>query len=284
MLAEGGWRRGRVEEGGAGRGGQGTSLPGGERCATVGRMSFSPPEPVVEPAASPQARALARSLAERRAASAERLASFVAATRDLAAETGSSSFTVQQVVARSGQSLKSFYRLFAGKDDLLLALLEEDVALGGVILDELVQLHDDPGDRIRAWVDGVFELLAAGEQGYVGVLVREHDRLAESHPDQLAAALAPLLAPLVAALADAMAAGRVRSGDPDRDAGTVLDVVLAQIHRLVPPLAPIDDAAERAARVAETARYAREFCWAGLVAPAPDDGPPGGDGPPATGR
>lgn len=241
-------------------------------------MTFSPPEPAAEPAASPQARALARSLAERRAASAERLASFVAATRDLAAETGSSSFTVQQVVARSGQSLKSFYRLFAGKDDLLLALLEEDVALGGVILAELVGRHDEPGDRVQAWVDGVFDLLAAGEQGYVGVLVREHDRLAETHPDELEAALAPLVDPLVVALDDAMAAGRVRPGDPVRDARTVLDVVLAQIHRLVPMLALVDDPAERADRVAETARYARDFCWGGLAAP-PDDGPPSGGGP-----
>ena len=236
-------------------------------------MPFSTPAAATDPAASPQARALARSLADRRAASVQRLASFVAATRDLATETGSSAFTVQQVVARSGQSLKSFYRLFAGKDELLLALLEEDIGLGGVLLAERVGRHDDPGDRVRAWVDGVFALLVAGEQGYVGVLVREHDRLAEAHPEAMDAALAPLLDPLVSALADGVAAGRVRSGDPRRDARTVLDLVLAQIRQLVPVLGSPD----RATRVAETAAYARAFCWGGLAAaPAPDRPPPEG--------
>ena len=34
-------------------------------------------------------------------------------------------FTVQDVVERSGQSLRSFYQYFAGKHELLLALFEE---------------------------------------------------------------------------------------------------------------------------------------------------------------
>ena len=36
-------------------------------------------------------------------------------------------FTVQEVVERSGQSLRSFYQYFGGKQELLLALFEESV-------------------------------------------------------------------------------------------------------------------------------------------------------------
>lgn len=244
-------------------------------------------------ATSWQERALARSLADQRSRSVARLASFVAAARELAAETGSSAFTVQQVVERSGQSLKSFYRHFAGKDDLLLALVEEDIAVGALFLTELVDHHQRPERRVQAWVEGVFDLLAAGEQGYVAVLVREHRRLSEAHPDQMDAALAPFLDLLARDLAAAAATGTIRPGDPARDARTVFDLVLTQIHQLVltspmptgahpaaagraprggrpaAVVAPVVDA-DHAARVAERAAYTWAFCWGGLAAPASD--------------
>src|SRR4029077_5340458 len=128
------------------------SLPAGERA----------PEPAAEVPAW-QLRALARSLGAARARSVARLAEFVQAARELTAETASSTFTVQQVVERAGQSLKSFYRLFAGKDDLLLALIEEDCAVGALFLTELVDRHELPHEQVRAWIEGIFELMAAGE-------------------------------------------------------------------------------------------------------------------------
>ncbi|HEV3452605.1 MAG TPA: helix-turn-helix domain-containing protein, partial [Acidimicrobiia bacterium] len=78
-------------------------------------------------------RALARSLEPARARSADRLERLVVAARDLANETGSASFTVAQVAARAGVSLKVVYRYFASKDDLLVALLEEDSRIGAAL-------------------------------------------------------------------------------------------------------------------------------------------------------
>ncbi|MEZ5206883.1 MAG: TetR family transcriptional regulator [Acidimicrobiales bacterium] len=161
------------------------------------------------------------------------MSSFVAAARRLATETGSSAFTVQQVVAASGQSLKSFYRYFEGKDDLLLALLEEDCAVGALFLGEMVGRRRTPQTRARAWVLGIFELMAAGEHGYVSVLVREHRRLAEERPAELELALRPFIELLAGDLADGMAAGQVRAGDPWRDARMILHLVLGAIHDLV---------------------------------------------------
>src|SRR5262245_10925090 len=91
-----------------------------------------------------QVRALDRSMSDVRARSVARLSSFVQAARELAVETGSSAFTVQQVVARSGQSLKSFYRYFDGKDALLLALMEEDCSVGAIFLAEMIGGHERP--------------------------------------------------------------------------------------------------------------------------------------------
>ncbi|WP_334141572.1 TetR/AcrR family transcriptional regulator [Rhabdothermincola sp.] len=206
-----------------------------------------------------QARALDRSLSEARARSVERLSRFVAAARSLATESASAAFTVQQVVERSGQSLKSFYRLFDGKDDLLLALLEEDCAVGALFLAEMVEAHDDPVERVRAWVTGLFELMAAGDEGYVGVLVREYGRLSEERPDQMEQAVAPFLDLLVDLLERAQDSGAARAQDTRRDATLVFTLVLRCIHELALGRDPRPPS--------EVAEHVWSFCWHGMSEP-----------------
>src|SRR3981189_3000999 len=91
-----------------------------------------------------QRRALDRSMAGVRARSVERLSLFVHAARELAIETESSAFTVQQVVVRSRQSLKSFYRYFDGKDALLIALIEQDCSVGAQVLERMLSAEKTP--------------------------------------------------------------------------------------------------------------------------------------------
>jgi AcrR family transcriptional regulator len=212
-----------------------------------------------------QERAARSALADDAARAAQRAAfdrrtRFVQAARDLATETGSSAFTVQQVVARSGLSLKSFYGLFEGKDDLLVALLEEDIALGALALSELIDAESDPRNRVRAWVVGLFSLMAAGQHGHVVVLVREHRRLAEARPESMTEALRPLVDLLAGELRAAAEAGVMRRGDHERDARFLLDLVLVRIHDLVLGAGgpPSPD------HIAEVADYVWEFCWGGL--------------------
>lgn len=237
------------------------------------RMSFSHEgtQPVSEPGADAEAgtprwqvRALDRSLADARARSVERLSLFVAAARGLAEETGSSAFTVQQVVARSGQSLKSFYRYFGSKDDLLLALLEEDIAVGGLFQRALIDERDDPIDRLRQWFVSLFTLMGSGDQGYVSVLVREHQRLIEDRPDEMEMAIAPVVDPLVELLAVGQEVGVVRDGDLRRDARLVFHLCLASILEIVSGRDPRPPA--------EVADDLWDFCWGGLRAPSPSLG------------
>ncbi len=177
------------------------------------------------------------------------------AARELATETGNAAFTVAEVSRRAGASLKGFYACFAGKDDLLLALLEEDSRVGATLVAEQVAAHDDPVDRLRAYVHGLFSLVAQpGELGYVGVLVREHRRLGEERPDDLRAALAPLVDLLAGELAGADAAGRATSPDPARDAQTVFGLLLTGVHEVtLGRRDPYDEAADL-----------WRLCWSGL--------------------
>lgn len=219
-------------------------------------MSFSIRDLEVVPAW--QQRALQRSMADARARSVERLGQFVDAARQLATETGDASFTVQQVVQRSGLSLKSFYRYFAGRDALLLALIEEDSRIGAQALAEFVDRPADPVERLREYVRGLLGFLALGESGYVATLMREQRRLEQVDPEAMAGALAPFTDLLAHLLAGAGAVGAVRSGDWGRDASMVFDLVLHQIHSL--------GAGPTRAQTDEAAEYLWSFCWSGLEA------------------
>jgi AcrR family transcriptional regulator len=222
----------------------GPSEPGDAASGTVGDAAGS----------EWQARALRRSLERARTRSVERMERLVAAARDLGNETGTAAFTVMQVTERAGLSLKSFYRCFPGKDELLIALLEEDSRVGASMLAEAITPRREPVERLRAYVDGLFEFLTLpGALGYAGLLVREHRRLAEVHPAELRAALAPLIDMLATELAAAGLSEGV-SGDTSRAAETVFGVLLSGIN----------DVTLGRAEPREVAVYLWRFCWAGL--------------------
>ena len=179
-----------------------------------------------------------------RAPADDRAERLVAAARELANETGSSAFTVAQVAARAGLSLKSFYRCFPGKDDLLLALIGDDSSIGAALVRGRITDHPEP---MRAYVDALFAMASRPDAtGYAGILVREHRRLSEVNPDGLDRALSPLTE-LLATL--------IPTEDPDRDARTMLGVCISGIHDVV--LGRVSDPHEHA-------RYLYRFCTDGL--------------------
>ena len=182
-------------------------------------------------------------IAQARARSLERAERLVGAARDLANERQSASFTVHEVAARAGSSLKGFYRCFAGKDDLLVALLAEDSRIGADILTEQVAAHDDAADRMRACVTHLFELSTLpGAEGYARVLVSEHRRLSHERPDDLRAALAPIVDVLAREIDAAAASGHAESATPERDAETIFSLILDGIHDVsLGRIAPCDE-------------------------------------------
>src|SRR5262245_4571992 len=106
-----------------------------------------------------QDRALDRTLADARARDVERMERCVAAARELATETSSAGFTVAQIAERARLSLKSFYRCFPGKDELLLALLEDDSQIGARVLAQRVGERGTPEAALHACVTELFVLV-----------------------------------------------------------------------------------------------------------------------------
>lgn len=178
------------------------------------------------------------------------------AARGLMWEAGGTGFTVTQVVAAAGTSLKSFYRCFASKDDLLVALFADDARRGARALADMVAAQP-AHERLRAAVTGMFRFLRGERQlPYAAALVGEHLRLAQSRPDELTDVRQPFLALFEAEMAGAQERGEIRPGDPGRHARMVFHLVLSHLHALV--WHQIDDAPEA------LSEQLWEFCAAAL--------------------
>ena len=113
-------------------------------------------------------RAIERSTRAARERAAVRVQQFLNAAREIIAEKGSTEFTVQEVVDRSKQSLRSFYQYFDGKHELLLALFEEEMG-EAVARVKRVTVDGDPLDRLRA--DGARALRTVFALRVVGATV-----------------------------------------------------------------------------------------------------------------
>ena len=186
-------------------------------------MAFS--SEAIEAAGAWRDRALRRSLDPAATRSIERLERMLDAVRELTNEADDASFTVAEVAARAGVSLKSFYRSFESKDDLLLALLEEESRTGAAMLRTSLDRSRLPDERLERYVRGLFKL-ARQAPGFSRVLVREHRRLSVERPAELAAALAPLESLLDEEIGAAAAEGRAAPGDVTRAAEIVFAVLL----------------------------------------------------------
>lgn len=216
-------------------------------------IEMPPARQAIGAPASWEDRALNRSLAGARDRSSARAHQLVNAARALASERGSSEFTIAEVAALAGVSLRSFYRQFSGKDELLLALFEEEARLGAELLRAAVGEATGPLDQLRSYVVGLCGLLVTGS-GYASLLVREHLRLGERRPDELRMALACLIDLLEDQLTAAAAAGEIRPVDR-HDAVIVFTAVLAHVQSAI-LFAPGEDAEASPQRLWEFCRAA----------------------------
>ena len=148
-----------------------------------------------------QRQSMDRSLRAARARAHERSDRFVEAATDLLREKHTTDFTVQDVIERSKMSIRTFYKYFASKEDLLVAVSETVVAREAVPrLRKLVERQRDPVKRLRAFIEGLVEMTAKTKGPVARTLTSYQNRLAESRPTDLSRALRPqfdLLAELI---------------------------------------------------------------------------------------
>jgi AcrR family transcriptional regulator len=176
--------------------------------------------------------AVARSLDSARLRAEGRVQRFLDAAIELLSTGSSKDFTVQEVVERSGQSLRSFYQYFGGKHELLLALFEESVRSTVEHLREQVSREDLPLERLHRFVVEYYRLCqrvqdrAPGPSVQPLMMAEFAQQLLTTHPKEAARAFVPLVGLFEELLDEAAAAGSIRD---DLRRGPTVGVVLEVI-------------------------------------------------------
>jgi AcrR family transcriptional regulator len=179
--------------------------------------------------------AVARSLDSARARAESRLQRFLDAALELMTEgEPHKDFTVQEVVERSGQSLRLFYQYFGGKHELLLALFEETVRSCTEIIRDKIAEEDDALERLHCFVVEYYRLCRPAPGGdpaewtpVAPMLVDFAQQLLTRHPTEAAQAFVPLVSLFSEVLDAAAAAGSIRPGLRHRTiAGMMLEAMM----------------------------------------------------------
>jgi len=177
--------------------------------------------------------AVARSLDPARLRAEQRVQRFLDAAMELMRNSPDREFTVQEVVERSGQSLRSFYQYFAGKHELLLALFEESVRSSAEHVLTQIEPLSDPLERLHAFTSEYYRLCRPSRPGKddsanaASVMADFAQQLLTKHPTEAARAFSPLVTIYAGLLDDAASAGAIRTGlDHRRITGVVLQAVM----------------------------------------------------------
>lgn len=182
--------------------------------------------PTEEPAWKQRAVERSTQAAKRRAE--QRVERFLDAAQAIMAEKGTTDFTVQEVVDRSKQSLRSFYQHFDGKHELLLALFEDAMSKSADQLRTLAAEQADPLERVRVVVQELFESSRPAPSARQQPLFTDFAmRLLVSHPAEMRVANARLLALFTELMEELEEANLLRAGFmPQRVAALTMQTVM----------------------------------------------------------
>jgi AcrR family transcriptional regulator len=177
--------------------------------------------------------AVARVLDPARERAETRVQAFLDAALDLMSGSSGQEFTVQEVIERSGQSLRSFYQYFDGKYELLLALFEDAVRTAAAQLRDMVAEESTPLDRLHRFAVEYYRQCQPApkarspKKGFAPAFAGFAQQLLTEHPQEASKAFIPLTSMLEGLLDDAAAAGAIRPGlRHNRIAGVVLQATM----------------------------------------------------------
>jgi len=165
-----------------------------------------------------------------RARQIEQAKVIVDAARRLIAGRGAR-FTTHELVKEAGVALQTFYRLFGGKDQLLLAVFEDLIAENCARYEEAARQLPDPVARLHFYVTAALHTLSGGDAAIAPRFVTaEHWRLHQLFPEEMSRATQPFTDLVATQLEQAAADGLLAPNDPQRAAWFVTKLVMAVFH------------------------------------------------------
>ncbi|MCV7124317.1 TetR/AcrR family transcriptional regulator [Mycobacterium lacus] len=106
------------------------------------------------------AAAVERALDDRQREATEEVERILAAAVRVMERVAPEAPRVSDIVAEAGSSNKAFYRYFAGKDDLILAVMERGVGIVVSYLQHQMAKESRPQDKVARWIEGTLAQVA----------------------------------------------------------------------------------------------------------------------------
>jgi TetR/AcrR family transcriptional regulator len=165
-----------------------------------------------------------------RARQIEQAQAIVAAARRLIMERGDQ-FTTQELVKEAGVALQTFYRIFGGKDQLLLAVFEDLIAESCADYERAAEALPDPIARLHFYVSVTVGGSADASYGIAPRFVTaEHWRLHQLFPEEMAHATQHFTDLVERQLQLAVDDGLATSTNVTGDSWFVTKLVMATFH------------------------------------------------------
>ena len=106
------------------------------------------------------AAAVERALDDRQRGATEEVERILAAAVRVMERVAPEAPRVSDIVAEAGSSNKAFYRYFAGKDDLILAVMERGVGIVVSYLQHQMDKESMPQHKVARWIEGTLAQVA----------------------------------------------------------------------------------------------------------------------------
>lgn len=129
---------------------------------------------------------------------------------------------VSDIVAEAGSSNKAFYRYFAGKDDLILAVMERGVGIVVSYLQHQMAKQSHPSDKVACWIEGTVAQVADPQLSSMSSAAARQLSNGLVADQQMLRPLRELLVEPVTAMG---------SSDVDRDVDAVYGCTIAMMRR-----------------------------------------------------
>jgi AcrR family transcriptional regulator len=177
----------------------------------------------VEEASSTVRAAVDRALAKQRDDATREVEAILDAALRVAERVAPAAPRVADIVTEAGTSNQAFYRYFAGKDDLMRAVLQRGIIRVHDYLEHQTAKETEPRKQIEAWIRGVLTQVTARQAARQSVAVNL--QIVRGADDE-GSRLPPLLRSL---LLDPIT--RAGSAEPERDADVLGEAVFGTLQR-----------------------------------------------------
>jgi len=182
---------------------------------------------------NPALRAVDRSpmMQRRRSRNMQQVQIMIDAAKRLIFQKGSG-FTTEELVRESGVARQTFYRHFGGKDQLLLAAMEDMRAEMAAHYAAAARDLPGPLDRLQFYVRSAIQALdvAVPATQAAQFVTAEHWRLYQLFPEEMAHAAQPLIDVFASELRAAQEQGLIAPSDVDHSAELMVMLVRSVYH------------------------------------------------------